>query len=122
MALFSIFTGLIVLSGSIVTSRYQRIKESVLLRTLGASRKQVLRIMSIEYLFLGLFAALTGIILSIFSSWSLFYFFFKSTFIFSPLPLILALLIVMSLTLVIGLLNSRGIHSRPPLEILRSET
>ncbi len=121
MALFSIFTGLIVLSGSIVTSRYQRIKESVLLRTLGASRNQVLKIMSIEYLFLGLFAALTGVILAIFSSWSLFYFVFNSAFTFSPIPLILALFIVMILTLGIGLLNSRGIHTRPPLEILRSE-
>ncbi|HBL78960.1 MAG TPA: hypothetical protein DDZ79_02965, partial [Aequorivita sp.] len=39
MAFFSILTGIIVLIGSVRTSKYQRIKESVLLRTLGAKNK-----------------------------------------------------------------------------------
>jgi putative ABC transport system permease protein len=39
MALFSILTGLLVLSGAVLISRFQRIEESVLLKTLGASRK-----------------------------------------------------------------------------------
>ena len=41
MAFFSIITGLIVLIGSVVISKYQRIQESVLLRTIGASRQQI---------------------------------------------------------------------------------
>ena len=41
MAFFSIITGIIVLIGSVRTSKYQRIKESVLLRTLGARNKQI---------------------------------------------------------------------------------
>jgi len=122
MALFSIFTGLIVLIGSIITSRYQRVKESVLLRTMGASKNQILKIMSIEYFFLGLFAALTGIILSIAGSWALFRWVFDLTYHLQWLPLIIAILIVTALTVTIGLLNSRGIHNRPPLEILRLET
>jgi putative ABC transport system permease protein len=122
MALFSIFTGLIVLIGSIVTSRYQRIRESVLLRTMGASKNQILKIMSIEYFFLGLFAALTGIILSVLGSWALFRWVFDLTYQFAWIPLLLAITIVTILTVTIGLFNSRGIHTRPPLEILRQET
>jgi len=53
MALFSILTGLIVLAGAVIVSRFQRIEETVLLKTLGASRWQVLRIVAVEYLFLG---------------------------------------------------------------------
>src|SRR5690606_37217703 len=54
MASFSIVTGLIVLVSAVVVSRVQRTRESVLLKTLGASQKQVLSIMTSEYLFLGL--------------------------------------------------------------------
>ena len=42
MAFFSILTGFIVLIGSVRNSKYQRIKESVLLRTLGAKEIRVI--------------------------------------------------------------------------------
>ncbi|MEM9987447.1 MAG: FtsX-like permease family protein, partial [Bacteroidota bacterium] len=61
MALFSILTGLIVLAGSVVISRYQRMREAVLLRTLGASGRQILTINALEYLLLGFLATGTGV-------------------------------------------------------------
>ena len=45
MAAFSILTGLIVLISSLMLSKFQRIKESVLLRTLGANKNKYLRLM-----------------------------------------------------------------------------
>ncbi len=121
MALFSILTGLIVLVGAVVVSRYQRIEESVLLKTLGASRRTVMKIMTIEYFFLGIFAALTGIVLALGGSWALSYFVFEGPFVAAPLPLIGAVAVVTGLTILIGLVNSRGIYGRPPLEVLRAE-
>jgi putative ABC transport system permease protein len=121
MALFSILTGLIVLVGAVVVSRYQRIEESVLLKTLGASRRTVRRIMTIEYLFLGVFAALTGLVLSLGGSWALSYFVFEGPFVAAPIPLLVALVVVTGLTIFVGLVNSRGIYNRPPLEVLRAE-
>ena len=121
MALFSIGTGLIVLAGAVVVSRAQRVEESVLLKTLGASRRQVFRIMLIEYLFLGLFAALTGLVLAVAASWALAFFVFDAPFAFAPGALLAALLAVPALTIVIGLFNSRGLYARPPLEVLRAE-
>src|SRR5690606_22741758 len=50
---FSILTGIIVLVASVMISKYQRIKESVLLRTMGASRRQILVITALEYFSLG---------------------------------------------------------------------
>jgi putative ABC transport system permease protein len=120
MALFSIVTGLIVLVSAIVVSRMQRVQESVLLKTLGASRKTVFRIMTIEYLFLGAFAALTGLVLSVGASWALAAFVFDGPFVPSLLPLAGAFAVVTSLTVGIGLLNSRGIYDRPPLDVLRT--
>ena len=121
MALFSVLTGLFVLAGAVMVSRYQRIEESVLLKTLGASKKQVFKIMLIEYLFLGVLATATGLVLAYAGSWALAVFVFEATFVAAPLPLLAALVTVTGLTIGIGLLNSRGIYARPPLEVLRAE-
>jgi putative ABC transport system permease protein len=121
MALFSIFTGLVVLAGAVITGRYQRIRESVLLRTLGARKRQVLQIMLVEYFFLGMLAALTGLLLAWATSWALAQYVFEAPFVPFMLPSLLALLIVTLLAVAIGMLNSRGIANRPPLEVLRAE-
>lgn len=121
MALFSIITGLIVLVAAVITTRMQRIRESVLLRTLGAKRRQITLILALEYGYLGALAALTGILLAVANSWALAEFLFKINFV-PPYDLLLAILLaVVALTVLVGMLNSRGIATRPPLEILRSE-
>ncbi len=119
MALFSVFTGLIVLSGTVIASRYQRVQETVLLKTLGASRKQVLAIMAVEYLVLGFLAALTGLFLAYFAAWAISYFVFETVFIPNMGNIGYLMLAVMSLTLLFGLLNSGDIYRRSALEVLR---
>ena len=121
MALFSIITGLIVLASSVATSRFQRIKESVLLRTIGASKKQIIQILSVEYLFLGILSALTGLILSVGATWLLGFFYFDITFTPNLWVIILGTLIVTGLTILIGMFNSRSVYKKTPLEVLRIE-
>jgi putative ABC transport system permease protein len=121
MAAFSIITGLVVLIASVLISKYQRIQESVLLRTLGASRKQIFYITALEYFFLGALAAFTGIILSLAGSWMLAKYLFQTNFIIQWLPLLFIFCCICMLTVIIGLLNSRSVVTRPPLEILREE-
>lgn len=121
MALFSITTGLLVLIGSVNISKFQRIQESVLLRTLGASRKQILTITAFEYLLLGALASGTGVILAVFASWALAVFSFEVNFVPELWPLLPVFLGITFLTVIIGIVNSRGILSRPPLEVLRRE-
>lgn len=121
MALFSILTGILVLISSVILSKFQRIKESVLLRTMGGSRRQILTINSLEYFFLGSLASLSGILLALAGSWGLAFYSFESTFIPNPIPIIVVFVSITSLTVLIGLLNSRGILSKPPLEVLRNE-
>ncbi|MGI9088702.1 MAG: ABC transporter permease [Chthoniobacterales bacterium] len=121
MSLFTVGAGLIVLASTIWSGRYQRLKESVLLRTLGASRAQIWQILCAEYFILGTMASLTGIVLAVISSWALAKFVFKLTYAPSLWPLLAALFAVSGLTVLIGLLTSRGIGSTPPLEILRAE-
>lgn len=121
MAGFSILTGLVVLIASVLISKYQRIRESVLLRTLGASRKQILAITALEYFFLGSLASLTGVLLSLAASWALARFVFRTPFTANALPLLGVMVFICLLTVVIGLLNSRSILNKPPLEVLRQE-
>lgn len=121
MAGFSIITGLVVLIASVLISKYQRIQESVLLRTLGASRAQIFFITALEYFFLGALAAATGIILSLAGSWLLARYTFETIFTPQWLPLLFVFFSICFLTVIIGLANSRSVVTRPPLEILREE-
>lgn len=117
---FSMITGLVVLIASVRISKYQRIRESVLLRTIGASRRQIMTINALEYVFLGSLSALTGIFIALTGSWLLAKYNFNIPFHVSALPAIAVFVIISVLTVVIGLLNSSGILNKPPLEILRS--
>jgi putative ABC transport system permease protein len=121
MSGFSILTGLVVLIASVLISKYQRMQESVLLRTLGASRKQILAITALEYFFLGALAAATGIVLSLAASWALAHYTFETKFSPQPGPMLAIFLMVCVLTVIIGLANSRSVLTKPPLEILRQE-
>ena len=107
------------LIGIVSGSRYQRVKESVLLRTLGASKTQIGRIMLLEYIFLGTLSALTGLTLSIGSAWALSYFVFEVPFKPEFLPLATTVPFVAGLTMLVGHLSAKNVASSPPLKILR---
>ncbi|WP_435413212.1 ABC transporter permease [Psychroserpens mesophilus] len=121
MAFFSILTGIIVLIGSVRTSKYQRIKESVLLRTLGATNKQILKISALEYIFLGLLGSLVGILLALISSFCLALLVFKEPFVPSAIPFLVFLPGITLLVLGIGLSNIQTVLRSSPLEVLRRE-
>ncbi|MEO8110927.1 MAG: FtsX-like permease family protein [Ginsengibacter sp.] len=119
MAGFSIVTGIVVLISSVLISKYQRLQESVLLRTLGGSRKQIFAITALEYFFLGSLAAFTGILLALAASWGLAYYVFEIAFHPQVMPVLILFVLVCLLTVITGLANSRGILNRSPLEVLR---
>jgi putative ABC transport system permease protein len=119
MALFSIASGIIVLIGAIATSRYQRMRESVLLKTLGANTKQIRQILLTEYAALGTLSGLTGILLAGAAGWALVTFMFELSFRVSASPLIALWFGVVALTVAIGLVNSREVMRKPPLAVIR---
>lgn len=121
LALFSIVTGLVVLAGAVVNSKFARIRENVLLRTLGARTRQILQITLIEYAYLGLFSALTGMVLSLLGGWVLCRFFFEVQLGVSWSDLFLVGGAVVFLTIFVGWFNSREVISTPPLQVLRKE-
>lgn len=121
MALFSLATGAIVLVGAVATSRYQRIREGVLLKTLGATRPQVLRVMITEYLALGAMAAMASVVLASVAGWMIARWVFEQPFALPWLPLGGLASGLILVTLVVGLWNSAEILNRTPLEVLRAD-
>ena len=119
VSLFSVGTGLCVLVAVIAGSRFQRLRESALLRTLGASRRQVGRILLVEYLLLGSLAGCAGLLLALGGGWALARFVFEVTFAPSWPALLFAGVAVPLFTVLVGLTSSRGIMAAPPLEVLR---
>ena len=123
LAMFTVVTGAIVLAGAVLIGRSQRLRESVLLRTLGATKAQVNRIMLAEYLALGTLGAAVGAVLAVGANWALAYFVFDVKWTQpSGWVLLAGWAAVSAMTVTTGLLSNRGICDHPPLEVLRQET
>ncbi len=62
LATFSIFAGLMILASSIASARLRRVRETVVLKTLGATRLRIVRTFSVEFSVLGLLAGGVGVV------------------------------------------------------------
>lgn len=122
MAFFTVLTGVIVLVGAVMTGRFQRVRETVLLRTIGATQKQLVQIQLVEYVILGALAALVGCALSVGGNALLAKYVFRITPSVPWLVLCAGAVAVCVVTVVTGFLSGRGITNHPPLEVLRQET
>ncbi|MEX2511436.1 MAG: FtsX-like permease family protein [Cyclobacteriaceae bacterium] len=120
MALFSIMTGVLVLISSLLISKFQRIRENILLRTIGARRGTLLVINTLEYLFLGGLAAGGGVLLSVLASALLSLYVFEISFRMEWIPLIIVFVLITGMTVLLGLLNSFNILKANTMDILRS--
>jgi putative ABC transport system permease protein len=121
MALFSIATGLIVLAGAVVNSKFTRLKENALLRTIGASGKQITGMTLLEYVYLGFMAGITGMLLALIAGFLLARFFFEIVFSPNIEGLFYILFGVVALTVIVGWWNTREVIRNSPLAVLRRE-
>jgi putative ABC transport system permease protein len=121
VALFTILTGIAVLASAVLSSRSQRVSESILLRTLGAPRRQIVTTIVAEYLFLAVISCLTGTVLGILASWGLSFYFFQTAATISLAPILVILVAVTAGTVFAGVLGCWGIFRRSALEALRAE-
>jgi putative ABC transport system permease protein len=121
LALFSLALAIPVLFSSASTSRRDRVREGVLLKTLGASRAQIRAIMLAEYAALGLVGALTGVLLSFAGAWALLRFAFESSFTPAVIPALGIALLCATLAMLIGVLGGRDVFAETPISALRAE-
>ncbi|MFL5486969.1 MAG: ABC transporter permease [Gemmatimonadaceae bacterium] len=119
MALFSLAVAIPVLFSAVSATRRERVREGVLLKTLGATRGQIARILFAEYSLLGVLGGLTGMLLSLVGGWAVVRYIFKTPFALPILPVIGIAVVIVGLTLLIGLLAGRDVFRETPITALR---
>jgi putative ABC transport system permease protein len=119
MAALSLALGIPVLFSAVSATRRERLREGVLLKVLGATRRQVGRIMLAEYLLLGALGSLAGVVLSVGGAWGLMRFVFKQPFSPAMGPALLVALLMIAIAVSIGLLTGRDVFRETPMAALR---
>jgi len=119
MALISLALGIPVLFSAVAATRRERLREGVLLKTLGATRRQIARIMLAEYAVLGTLGSLAGVVLSFGGSWALTHWVFRVAFAPSIVPVLLVALAMILLAVTIGLATGREVFRQTPMVALR---
>jgi putative ABC transport system permease protein len=121
LSVFAILAGIIVLASSVAGSRFRRIREVVILKTLGGTRRRIANIFSIEFLVLGAVAGLMGGILG--SGFSAFMLrrVWEADSGFAVIPVLIAVTLTALLANAAGWLASARILGQKPLEVLRDE-
>jgi putative ABC transport system permease protein len=120
LALISLGLSVPVLFSAVAATRRERLREGVLLKTLGATRSQIGRIMLAEYALLGTLGALTGVLLSTGSAWALMHWIFRLPFSPALLPAFMVAGAMIGLAVVIGLLTGRDVFAETPMAALRA--
>lgn len=120
LALISLALAVPVLFSAVAATRRERLREGVLLKTLGATRRQIVRIMLAEYALLGLLGALTGVMLSMAAGWALMHWIFRQPFSPAVGPAALVAGAMIALAVGIGLLTGRDVFAETPMAALRN--
>ncbi len=121
LAAFSIFAGIVILASAIAGTRYRRIREVVVLKTLGATRPRIASIFSIEFAVLGLIAGAVGLVFANLLARSLLVRAMHFSYVFQPWLNLGAWVAVGAMTVAAGWLASHRVLGQKPLEVLREE-
>ena len=119
MALFSLAVAIPVLFSAVAATRRARVREGVLLKTLGATRGQIAKILLAEYSLLGVLGGLTGMLLSMAGGWAVVRYVFKMPFTLPVAPIAGIAAVIVALTLLIGLLAGQDVFRETPIAALR---
>jgi len=120
LAGFSILAGLMILASSIASTRFRRIQEAVVLKTLGATRMRIVRTFSVEFSVLGLLAGAVGVVFANLLTRILLHR-LEADFVIQWGATVIALVGTSILATVTGWLASYRILGLRPLEVLRDE-
>ena len=118
---FAILAGAIILASSVAGTRFRRVREVVILKTLGATRNRIAEIFSVEFLILGTVAGLMGALLATGFSNILLHKLLDAPLRFDVWPNLFCVLLTAVVANVAGWLASFRILGQKPLEVLRHE-
>jgi putative ABC transport system permease protein len=116
-----VVSGLLILIGAVAMTKFRRIYEAAIFKTLGATRRTIASVLVLEYGVLGALAGTIGSVGAIGLTWGISRFALEIPW--EPLPLVSASGIIVSaiLVAVVGVVSSWEVLQRKPLATLRAE-
>ena len=114
-------SGALILIGAVAMTKFQRVYEAAILRTLGASTRVLATMLALEYSTLGLIAGLVGAGGAVALSWAVCKYVFEIPWKPTPLLLTAGALVTTALVGIIGVMASADVLRRKPLATLRAE-
>jgi putative ABC transport system permease protein len=119
LAIFSLAMGIPVLFSAVAATRRERVREGVLLKTLGATRAQIGRILVSEYTVLGVLGSLTGLLLSFGGAWAIMTYIFDRPFTAATGQALGISAAMMLMAVAIGMLSGRDVFKETAMSALR---
>ena len=116
---FVFLSGALILAGSIAMTKFQRVYEAAVLKTLGARRKLIMRMLVLEYGILGVVAGFIGSTAGAILSWAVSKWVFEIQWDYLPGIHLLGIVIAALAVVVVGALSSFDILAKKPLATLR---
>jgi putative ABC transport system permease protein len=117
----TLVAGALVLAGALATAQRRRIKQAVILKTIGATRRRILTAHLLEYGMLALSTAGFAVILGSLSAWVAVTQVMELDFEFSLAAVLQALIVALSMVLVFGCIGTWVVLRAPSVPHLRAE-
>jgi putative ABC transport system permease protein len=121
VGLVALFSGLLILVGSVTMTRFQRLHESAVFKTLGATTRTLAAMLAIEYTALGALAGTIGAAGSLALTWAFCRFVLDIPWSFTPQIVVPGLFLTAGAVGLLGVAASVDLLRRKPLAILRAE-
>jgi putative ABC transport system permease protein len=116
----TLLSALVVLAGALAAGQAGRVREAVILKTLGATRGRLLMAYALEYLALGVAAALVGLVAGTAAAYVVVTQVMDLPFRFAPGVAVVALVVALVTTIPIGLAGTVGVLRKRPAPLLRA--
>jgi putative ABC transport system permease protein len=116
----TLVAAVLVLGGALAAGHRHRVYDAVVLKTLGATRRQLLTAYALEYLLLGLATVVFGVAAGSVAAWRVVADIMTLPFVWQGGPAIAAAVIALAVTLVFGLVGTFAALGRKPAAVLRN--
>jgi len=110
----------LVLGGALAAGHRRRLHDAVILKTLGATRGQLITAFSLEYGLLGLATATFGVLAGSLAAWGVVAGVMKQTFHFAPMSALGAAVAAVFVTVVLGLAGTWRLLGQKAAPVLRN--
>ena len=116
----TLVAAVMVLGGALAAGHRHRVYDAVILKTLGATRLQLMTAYALEYLLLGLVTIVFGVAAGSIAGWRIVVDLMTLPFLWQGRPAIVAAMIAVVITMIFGLIGTWPALGRKPAAVLRN--